>query len=180
MALTLFGGGKPDHPMADIKQARKLISELPANDSVKALNDVTTWLDSINRAEGFRLERRFELIDLLDQAARNHERKVSHEYQSTQRLQKFQENKLWTAASEFWKMLGDAYGRCIEELWSDASAAGTVRKELPAIVARALRALTLQMKWTLLSYSPVDVRIWGEVGRLYFFAETKAIATQTV
>ncbi len=178
MALALFGGGKPDNPLADIKHARKLVSELPPNDSVKALTEVTSWLDSINRTEGVRLERRFDLIDLLDQAGRAHERRVSDAYQSTQRLQKFEENKLWTAASEFWKLLGDAYGRCVEELWTDASAAGTVK--LPVIVARALRALALQMKWTLLSYRPIDVRIWGEAGRHYFFAETKEIATGTI
>ena len=180
MALTLFGGGKPDHPMADIKHVRRLISGLPANDSVKALNDVTAWLDSINRAEGFRLDRRFELIDLLDQTARNHVRKVSEDYQSTQRLPKFQENTLWTAVFEFWKLLGDAYGRCVEQLWTDASAAREIRKELPVIVARALRALTLQMRWMLLRYSPVDVRVWGEIGRLYYFAENKKIATETI
>ena len=180
MAFTLFGGGKPDHPMADLNHVRKLISGLPANDSVKALNDVTAWLDSINSAEGFRLDRRFELIDLLDQTARNHVRIVSEEYQSTQRLQKFKENALWTAAFEFWKLLGDAYGRCVEQLWSDASAAREIRTELPVIVARALRALTLQMKWMLLRYSPVDVRVWGEVGRHYFFAENKEIATETI
>jgi hypothetical protein len=180
MALSLFGGGKPDHPLADIKHVRKLVSGLPANDSVKALNDVTTWLDSINGAEGFRLERRYEVIDVLDQAATNHARKIGDVYQASQRLQKFEENKMWTAASEFWKLLGDAYGRCIEQLWSDASAAATVKKQLPAIVARALRALTMQMKWTLLSYSPVDVRVWGEVGRHYFFAENKEIATAPV
>ncbi len=180
MALNLFGSRKPDHPMADIKHLRKLISGLSANDSVRALNDVAAWLDSINRAEGFRLDRRFEVIDLLDQAARNHVRKVGEEYQSAQRLQKFKENALWTAAFEFWQLLGDAYGRCVEQLWSDASAAREIRTELPVIVARALRALTLQMRWTLLRYSPVDVRVWGEIGRLYVFAENNEIATETI
>ena len=54
--MALFGGGKPDHPMADIKQAKKLISELPAGDSMKALDEATFWLDSITRTEGFRLD----------------------------------------------------------------------------------------------------------------------------
>lgn len=180
MALTLFGGGKPEQPMADIGHVRKLVAELPANDFVKALTDIAIWLDAVNRADGLRLSRRFEIVDLLDQAAKTHARKLSDVYQSTQRLQKFEESKLWTAASEFWKLLGDAYGRCVEELWSDAGAAGTIRKELPVIVARALRALALQMKWRLLSYSPVEVRVWGEVGRLYFFAETKKIATAAI
>lgn len=58
--------------MADIKLARKLITELPANDAVKALDEVTFWLDSVSRTEGFKLDYRFELYDLLDQAAKSH------------------------------------------------------------------------------------------------------------
>src|SRR3990172_3709792 len=118
MALAFFGGGKPDHPMADIGHVRKLVAGLPANDFVKALTDIAIWLDAVNRADGLRLSRRFEIIDVLDQTAKTHERKLSDVYQATQRLQKSQENKLWAAASEFWKLLGDAYGRCVEELWS--------------------------------------------------------------
>lgn len=48
------------------------------------------------------------------------------------------------------------------------------------IVARALRALTRQMKWTQLRYSPIDASVWSVIGRLYFFAETKGICTQAV
>ncbi|MEK7835821.1 MAG: hypothetical protein AAB298_06695, partial [Pseudomonadota bacterium] len=50
----------------------------------------------------------------------------------------------------------------------------------PAIVARALRARALQLKWDLLHYGPVDVRLWGEVGQLYLFAEAKRITTQAI
>ena len=178
--MALFGGSKPDHPMVNIKQAKKLIAELPANDSLKALDEVTFWLDSVSRTEGFKLDYCYELYDLLDQAAKNHQRKLSHEYLATDRQEKFREHKLWTTVFEFWKMLGNAYSQCVERFQSGASGAGAIKKDLPAIIGRALRALTLQLKWVLLRYGPVDDRVWGDIARLYLFAETKGLATATI
>ena len=178
--MALFGSGAPDHPMAGIRQAKKLISELPANDSVKALDEVSFWLDSISRTEGFKVDRRFRLIDLLDQAAKGHQRKLAQEYLATDRQEKFRENTLWNTVFNFWKHLGDAYGQCVEQIQSGASSAGAIGKELPVIVARTLRALTLQLKWDLLHYGPVDDRLWGELGQLYLYAEAKRITTGTI
>src|SRR6187399_2447031 len=73
---------KPEHPLADIKQARKVISELPVTDSVKALELICFWLDSIANTNDFRTDLRFQLIDLLDQAAKIHQRKIGQEYLS--------------------------------------------------------------------------------------------------
>jgi hypothetical protein len=178
--MALFGGGKPDHPMADAKQAKKLIAELPANDAAKALEEVTFWLDSIVRTEGFKLDYRYELFDWLDQAAKNHHRKLNQEYLATDRQEKFRENKLWTTVFEFWKMLSQAYGQCVEQFQSGASGAGAIKKDLPTIIARALRALTLQLKWILLHYGPIDDRMWSDLGRLYLFAEAKGMTTAPV
>ena len=36
--LNIFGGGKPDHPMADLKEARRILEEVPAQDAFKALD----------------------------------------------------------------------------------------------------------------------------------------------
>ena len=174
--MALFGGGKPDHPMADIKLAKKLISELPAADPAKALDEVTFWLDSVSRTDGFKLEYRFEVFDLLDQSAKLHQRKLAQEYLSTDRQDKFRENKLWTTVYEFWKMLGNAYTQCVEQFQSSAAGAGGIKRDLPVIIGRALRALTLQLKWTSQRYGPIEDRIWGDLGRLYLFAETKSIA----
>ena len=178
--MALFGGGKPDHPMADIKQARVLITELPANDAAKALEEVTFWLDSVSHTEEFKLDYRYGLYDLLDQAGKNHHRKLAKEYMATERQEKFRENKLWNAVFEYRKTLGDCYMQCVEQFQSGASGAGALKKELPAIVARGIRIATLRLKWSLLRYGPVDPVIWGELGRLYQFAETKGIADVTV
>src|SRR5215210_3325967 len=71
--LKWIVGSKVDHPLADAKQARTLIAELPPYDAVKALDEITGWLESLPEAEGFKLDRMFEVIDLLDLASKNHQ-----------------------------------------------------------------------------------------------------------
>ena len=173
--MALFGGSKPDHPMADIKQARALLAELPANDALKALEEVTFWLDSVVRTEGFKLEHRYQLFDLLDQAAKNHQRKLGQEYLASESPAKFRENKLWTTNFDYWKMLITAYEQCIEQFESGAGGAGAIKKNIPVIIARAMRCLTLQLKWILLRYGLAEDRVWNDLGRLYLFAERAGI-----
>ena len=179
MALNLFGG-KADHPLADPKRARELMAELPANNSSKALEEIVEWLESLGRTEGFKLDRRLEVVDMLDGAAKNHQRRVSQEYLALQKGQKFQENKLWNTAYGLWRQLGEAYVLCIKHHESGFSGAAVVKKSLPMIVARAIRALTLQVKWTLLRYGPVEPRVFAEMSRLYQFAETKGFADTAI
>src|SRR3954468_7103688 len=178
--MALFGGAKPDHPMADPKQARALIAEFPVHDPAKALEEVTFWLDSVSRTDGFKLDYRYQLYDALDQAAKNHQRKLSQDYLATDRQEKFRETKLWNTIFEFWKALGHAYTQCIEQFQAGASGAGTLKKELPVIACRTLRTLTLQLKWSGLRYGPIDDRLWGEMGRIFLFAESKKFSNTEV
>lgn len=180
VAVALFGAGRPAHPMADTNQAKKLISELPAYDAALALGEVTYWLDSITRTDGFKLDYRFELLNLLDQAAQAHQRKVSQEYLADERPEKFRESKLWTALFEFSNTLSNAYLKCVEQFQTAPGGIGFSHNALPVIIARALRSLTAQLKWALQRYGPVDDRLWGDLGRLYQFAQTNGIATAPV
>ena len=178
--LKWIAGAKVDHPMADSKGAREIVADLPVNDASKALEEIVYWLDSLNHTEGFKLERRFENIDLLDAAAKNHQRKLSQDYLSVERQQKYRENKLWKGVFGLWKNLGDGYLKCVAQYETGASTATSIRKSLPVIVARGLRALTLQLKWTLLRYGLVEPRIWSEIARLYQLAEAGGFADSMI
>ncbi|MEO7728640.1 MAG: hypothetical protein ABIS45_15400 [Burkholderiales bacterium] len=178
--MALFGGGKPDHPMADPKQAKSLIAEFPANDATKALEEATFWLDSVCRTDGFKLDDRYELYDALDQAAKNHQRKLAQDYLAMDRQEKFRESKLWNTVYEFWKTLGNAYSQCIEQFQSGASGSGAIKQDLPVIAARTLRTLTLQFKWGSFRYGPVEDRLWSDLARIFSFAESKRFADTPV
>ena len=176
MELNWMGGSTAEHPMADAKQARELVEGLPAGDSVAALQQITEWIASLNESDGFKVNRRFDLVDLLDGAAKNHHRKLCQDYLTTPRQQKYQENRLWNGVFRYWKQVGEAYVVCIREHESGFNAITAIRRSLPVMVARALRALTAQLKWALLRYGPVEPRIWSEIARLYRFAEQRGMA----
>jgi hypothetical protein len=178
MALNLFGG-KVDHPLADPKQAQQRMAELSA-DAAKALQELSELLESLNHTDGFKADRRYEIVDLLDGAAKNHQRKLTQDYLAMPRQQKFHENRLWTGVFGFWHQLGDGYIRCVHEHESNASGATAVRKSMPVIVARAIRTLTLQLKWVLLRYGLPEARIWAELARLYQLAEQKGYAASAI
>jgi hypothetical protein len=173
VVLKWIVGSKVDHPLADPKQARALIADLPPHDSVKALEELARWLESLIEVEGFKLDKLFELIELLDTTAKNHHRKVVQDYLAMSRQQKFQENKLWTCGFKFSKALGDAYLYCVQQ---HDSGAGGIRKQLALIVARALRAFAVQEKWIMLRYGPSEPRLWSAVGQLYRRAENGGYA----
>ena len=176
--LNWIKGTKSEHPLADEKAARAFVAELPPLDPYKALDELSYWLDTLANAENLKLSRELEIVDLVDQAAKNYQRKLSQDYLSNSaRLQKFQEIRIWNTVFSFWKHLADAYQGCVAHFQSGGSAWSSLKGQMPVVVARALRALTLQLKWQLLRYGPVEARIWGQMGKLYAYAEDKGFAT---
>jgi hypothetical protein len=179
MMVFKWRGDKVDHLMADPKQARQLIEELPANDA-KALEEITYWLESINQTPAFKVDQRFDNAGLLDAAAKKRVRKLSLDYLSMPRQMKFQENRLWTAIFGFWRQLGSAYLACADQYETGAVGLTLIRRSLPLIVARALRALTYQLKWYLLRYGAVEQRIWKDIARLYQIADKRGFADSSI
>ncbi len=168
--------GKPPHPMADLEKVRERIAALPSHDPATALDKVSSWLDSIDHIPKFSLRQRLELIDLLDKAANAHWRKLAQEYISAPYLHGADEDRLSNASFGFWKMLGAAYLRCIEKFGVEEAATEGVREDLALIAGRALRASSLQLKWTFLRYGQVEKRIWRDLGSTYLFAERQGFA----
>jgi hypothetical protein len=163
--MKLFGAGKPDHPMADRKEAQRLLAELPAQD-MKAVEELAHLHDSVSSVEGFKPEERAQRLAMIDEAAQPRLRKLAREYFAVTRGSKgsrAQEILLWTRIHEYWHQAAQAHARC-----SDAKA--------PAeIVLGALRAAGQQLKWQQLRYGPVDTAVWALMNRLYALAESRAL-----
>jgi hypothetical protein len=176
--LNWFNTGRIDHPLAAAKESARVVADLP-RDAFKALEEIAFWLDSVNTTAGFRLDRRLELAGELDLAARAHLRKLAQDYLQV-RQRKFHEHRLWSALTRFWQLAGEAYDLCIEGYREDAPGAGAIRQRLALTVGRALHARVQRLKWLLLRYGPIDNVLWGDLGRLYLFAESKAIAEAAV
>jgi len=172
-----FSKKKSDHPMADEKGAKELLAELPAGDPFKALQEVTHWLEAARDPESLKPQRVYEIVDQLDVVGRVHARKLSQEYLAAgNRLQRFQEQRIYSSVVEFWRQLGAAYEFCLGQSHSNVAGSGAIKQLVPAITVRAIRALTTEFKWGLMRYAPVDPTLWGRLGALYAQAEKSGFA----
>ena len=172
---------KSDHPMADDKSAREFLAELPAGDSFKLLEELSFWLDRTRASEGLKPQRIFEIIDQLDAAGKNDQRKLAQEYLNAgNRRSRFQEQRIWSAQVEFWRQLGAAYEFCLEKTVPGVSGGGALKSLAPTLTCRAIRALTLELKWMLIRYGPIDPTLWGRMGALYARAESGGFATEAL
>lgn len=180
MALKWLGGGKPDHPLADDKGAREVLASLPANDAAKAIEDLRHWIESVAATEGFKADRRAELVLLLDETAQAHQRKLARDYLANPSLPKFQETRLWGALFGLWKDLAGAYSACLDQLAADSGAAGRLKAQLPLVGLRAVRAAAAQLKWHYMHYEAGDAAVWQTLGKVYRYAEEKKIHREAV
>src|SRR5467141_5030232 len=98
--MKLFGGGASDHPMSEVMGSLAILDAIPAGDPFKALEDLNHWLESVRAWEGFKPEHRAQIVQLVDEAAQVHVRKLQREYLSSQRPSKFQENRLWSVFAD--------------------------------------------------------------------------------
>jgi hypothetical protein len=178
--LNWLGWGKPDHPLADMDEAKAQLAALSRRDSVHVLEQVAKWLELVRETREFKPQHRLELIDLLDRTALAHRRKIAHEYVATQRLHKSDEERLWNVSLRFWNVLGAVYLRCIDQFKTGTDGSAAIKASLPLIVARALRALGLQVKWTLVRYGQIETRLWRELASAYLFAEREGIGAARV
>ena len=178
--ISLFGGKKPDHPMAEIKEARKLLGDLPTGDAVKCVDELMHWLQSVAAEEGFKAEYRAQLIQLLDETAQIHLRKLARDYLASPRLAKAQEARLWKVLFEYWRAAAQASAGCVDLYAAGAKGADALKASLPLLLTRALRALAAELKWMHLRYGPMDPSVWGVVAQVFALAERLKLAQSVV
>ena len=178
--MKLFGGSKPDHPLADPKEVKRLLDALPANDPVKALDELTHWVESVAALEGFKPEARIQLLITLDDAAQPLVRKLAKDYFTTGRPSRFQENRLWGALHGYWKQAAYAYARSVDQFAQGHKGIEAAKALLPLLLVRTLRSFAQQIKWMYMRYGPIDLASWGVFNSVYAFAEARQLAQSKV
>jgi hypothetical protein len=178
--LSWLKGDKVDHPLADAKRAKEVIDAFPANDPWQTLEDAGHWLESITATGGFKLDKRFELLDALDVATRRAQRRLLDTYLALKPEDKIQERRIWNSVSKFSDLLGKAYLTCVEQARDGKNVSGAFKPNLPVIAARAMRSLRTQMKWALMRYSVVQPEIWTGIAACEAFAQAGGFADTAV
>jgi hypothetical protein len=175
--LKMFGGAAANHPMADAKEAKRLLDELPAQDA-KALEELAGWHESLAAAD-LKADLRIQRQLAVDEAAQSRIRKLAREVLiPSAQTSKFQDTLNWTRLHEYWRQAGLSFARSIDSFLQGAK--GADKTLLPITVARALRCFAQQIKWQHVRYAPADINVWGVLNRIYAFAELRGVTEARV
>ncbi|MBF1166313.1 MAG: hypothetical protein HXL68_14895, partial [Dechloromonas agitata] len=68
---------KNDHPLANPRELRKVIAELPKDNAFKALDEITGWLESLAGLDSFPADRLYEVLLAFDETAQPHLKRLS-------------------------------------------------------------------------------------------------------
>lgn len=172
--------GSPDHPMTDVAAAKALLAELPQDEPLKALTEISNWLASVKDTPNFRAERRVSIIMLLDETALPLHTEVLRNYLSSPHLQDFHGMYLWQGVHNYMKALVEAYALCAQECQPSDKQTQALKDLLPVLYVRLLRTLAEQMKLELMRYIEVEQAVWSQLYANYALAETQQLADAMV
>lgn len=168
----LFGAPKVDHPLADPRELRNILEELPADNAFKALDEIVGWLESLAE-EDLLPARLFEVVGQLDEAAQAHVRRLTRDYLQTPRLPRTEEKRLWNLVSGFWMQLSLNYERCL-------GTGDGVKALMPLLAGRLVAALASSLKWEQFHYGPISASLWSRLGGALLAAEAAGAAALAV
>lgn len=177
--LSLFSS-KVDHPLANPKEARRVLNELPALDAAAALDSATAWLESLVNTDEFRSERRLELILQIDEAVLPQTRRLARDYLVTVQQTRAQEFRSWQLNHGYWKSLAAAYRDILHRFHEGGKGADAIRPSLPLLYTRLLHACGGKLKWEQFRYGPLDDGLWALAGEVYLDAVKAQMATARV
>jgi hypothetical protein len=169
--LGIFGK-KSDHPLADIKSAQQILDDVPKNDALNAVQELTGWIESIvDLADEFRLDHEFAVLRMFDEAAQPHVRKLLRDYFAVQPLSKFQENRLWTVLNNFYSQSELAHHDVLTRYLNGGRGASGIKSDLAALGVRGIAALSGRLKLAAARYALVESVAWKRLADFYGHAE---------
>lgn len=161
--------------MFSMAEAEKLLSELPRDDALKALEEITSWLTSVTDTPSFTAELRTRLIMLLDETGQPFHTDLLKHYLATPHLQDFQGIHQWQGPHKFAEELARAYEECLAAYQREVTKPYELHEILPLLCVRLLRAAAEQMKLELMRYIDVDSVIWERMFHCYNIAEARQL-----
>lgn len=177
--MGLFGR-KPDHPLADTRSAQALLDGLPKQDALKCLPEVTGWIESLRELADMRLDQQFEVLRLLDEAARPFERKLAREYFATVPLSTFQENRLWAALEGFYSEIAQAYALILRRYRNGDKGASSIKPSLALLAVRGITAVAGKLKYAAARYARIEPELWQHLAAFYAQAEAQQCTEERI
>lgn len=177
MILNLFTP-RSDHPLADPRELRRIIGELPPDKPAKVVDEIVGWFESLRLADDLRVDHLFDIVRQLDDALQPQLRRLGRDYLLAPRLSKAEERRLWNLCFSCWEWAALLYADCLARMAAQPRDKGSeaLKAQLPLLAARRAGALVAQMRWLEYRYGPLRETLWQQLGEVYLAAEAGGFA----
>ncbi|HOL65684.1 MAG TPA: hypothetical protein PLB97_10185 [Accumulibacter sp.] len=172
---------RPDHPLAHNKELKRIIGEIRRAPAVQAVEEVSSWLDSLKFADKFPVDRLFEIIGQLDDAAQTHIRRLKRDYLTATENSKIEEERQWSRCYTYFRTATEIYESCLQRAHADpkSKVSEAFKDGLPLLGARLQALRTNQLRWRAYRYASVDDQLWLALGRTFLAAESAGYAQKS-
>lgn len=158
-------GPRSSHPMNSPAEAAKLLSELPREEPLKAVEEVAAWLESLASATSFSTDSRLKVISKLDEAGQPCAEMLMSEYLAGEAKREAGRFRQWQVLMDFWERLADAYQ--LIGLQIETSTRREVLEQTAIVTVRGMRAVSAQIRIGLMCYAGAPERLWWALYHLY-------------
>jgi hypothetical protein len=171
-----FWSGAPDHPLATLADAEKMIAGLSPTDPAAALGELTAWVKSMNESDAFTPERRTRILFLLDEAARRLWRALGQAYLAPDQrpLKKDGDANILRAMFDSASELTNGFGIALDAAGDDSPV--WLEKNVSRIFVRNMRWLGRRLALAYMLHLGVSGALWERMHRLYGLAERRKVA----
>jgi hypothetical protein len=175
-----FFSNKTVHPLADAREAKRILAEIATREPASAAEDASAWLESLAADETFKLVQRLDLILRIDEAAVAQARRLGRDYPTMSAASRAQESRHWQITHDYWQHLAAAYIDCMARSKAVEKEGDSIRAQMSLLYGRLVGALAAQLKWDQFRYGPVDPEFWKTLGGIYMAAVDAKLAQKSM
>ena len=121
------------------------------------------------------------MVDQADRGARELLEELEARYfASGGNTESAEQSRVWGPVSLYCAQLEAAYMHLAKQFQIYSQGWAEVGDKIPMVVARAMRATSMRLKWQLMRYLPVEKDIWQTLSQLWAFVEDKGMGQARV
>lgn len=152
-----------------------------APDPLRQVEEAGFWLQAYRQGATIAPLRMYQVADRLDQLMQGHRLKLTREYlDAGGRQQTYREQRIWHAIVNLARELAACYETSLQLFQVGNAEAKEVASVVTTLTARAVRALTLELRWILLRYGAIEPTSWHRMGSLFAYAERRRFMSQRI
>jgi hypothetical protein len=148
-------------------------------DALRKLEEGGFWLEAYRQGVKGDPIRAYQVVDRIDTLMQPYRLEATREYLgSGGRQQTYRERRIWHAVVHFAHELASGYETCLQMFQAGVAGSHHLSALVPTVTARAMRSLTLVLRWNLLRYAAAEPAVWSRMSALYAFAERERFVSE--